>query len=44
MRLKKNNRNYIYNLDKFKKYAEENTYGIKAQVRNINMDKLDALV
>ena len=41
---KKSTRTYNYQFNKFKKYTKENTCGIQAQVRDIMMDTLDALV
>ena len=45
MELKKiSTRTYNYQFNKFKKYTKENTCGIQAQVRDIMMERLDALV
>ena len=41
---KKSTRTYNYQFNKFKKYTKENTCDIQAQVRDIMMDTLDALV
>jgi len=41
---KKSTRTYNYHFNKLKKYTKENTCGIQAQVRDIMMDTLDALV
>jgi hypothetical protein len=40
----KSTRTYNYHFNKLKKYTKENTCGIQAQVRDIMMDTLDALV
>ena len=41
---KKSTRTYNYHFNKLKKYTKENTCDIQAQVRDIMMDTLDALV
>ena len=41
---KKSTRTYNYQFNKFKKYTKENTCGIQAQVKDIMMERLDALV
>ena len=45
MELKKiSTRTYNYHFNKLKKYTKENTCGIQAQVRDIMLERLDALV